>query len=42
MIKEAIKNVEGIKFNGDNITDLTYADDSVLVTGKRKNAEDDI
>src|SRR5437867_8870219 len=37
MIKEAMKNVEGIKFNGINITDLRSADDAVLVADKRKN-----
>ena len=36
MIKEAMENVEGIKFNGVNITDLRYADKAVLVTDKRK------
>ena len=30
MIKEAMKNVEDIKFNRINITDLRYADDAVL------------
>ena len=37
MIKEAMENVEGIKFNGINITDLRYADDAVLIADKRKN-----
>ena len=36
MIKEAMENVKGIKFNGINITDLRYADDAVLVADKRK------
>ena len=36
MINEAMENVEGIKFNGVNITDLRYADDAVLVADKRK------
>src|SRR5206468_4088727 len=31
MIKEAMENVEGIKFNGINITDPRYADGAVLV-----------
>src|SRR5206468_679923 len=31
MITEAMENMEGIKFNGVNITDLRYADDAVLV-----------
>ena len=37
MIKEALENEEGIKFNGVNVTNLRYADDAVLVTDKRKN-----
>src|SRR5206468_11607073 len=41
MIKDAMENVERIKFNGVNITDPRYADDAVLVADKRKNAEDD-
>src|SRR6267154_2230656 len=36
MINEAMENVEGINFNGINITDLRYADDAVLVADKRK------
>ena len=36
MIKGAMENVEGIKFNGINITGLRYADDAVLVADKRK------
>ena len=36
VIKEAMENVDGIKFNGINITDLRYADDAVLVADKRK------
>src|SRR3989442_2339383 len=36
MIKEAMENVEIIKFNGINITDLKYADDAVLVSDKTK------
>ena len=39
MIKEALKNEEGIKFNGVNITNLRYADDAVLVADKRKNMQ---
>src|SRR5437899_2451780 len=37
MIKEALENEEGIKFNGVNITDLRYADDAERVADKRKN-----
>ena len=39
MIKEAMENAEGIKFNGINITDLRYADDAVLVAHKRKTCK---
>src|SRR6267154_5867147 len=34
-----MKNMKGIKFNGINITDLRYADDAVLVAGKRKKMQ---
>ena len=39
MIKEALENEEGIKFNGVNVTDLRYADDAVLVTDKRRKIQ---
>src|SRR6267154_1743690 len=39
MIKEAMKNVDEIKFNGINITDLRHADDAVLVADKRKKMQ---
>src|SRR3989442_1471932 len=39
MINETMENVEGIKFNGVNITDLRYADDAVLVADKRKKMQ---
>src|SRR5437867_3159987 len=39
MIKEALENEDGIKFNGVNITNLRYADDAVLVADKRKNMQ---
>src|SRR5437899_7739920 len=39
MIKVALENEEGIKFNGFNVTDLRYADDAVLVADKRKNMQ---
>ena len=39
MIKEALENEEGIKFNGVNVTNLRYADDVVLVADKRKNMQ---
>ena len=34
-----MENVEGIKFNGINITDVRYADDAVLVADKRKKMQ---
>src|SRR5437867_8321975 len=39
MIKEAMENVEAIKFNGINITNLRYADDAVLMAAKRKKMQ---
>ena len=39
MIKEAMENVDGIKFNGISIIDLRYADDAVLVEAKRKKMQ---
>ena len=39
MIKDAMENEEGIKFNGINITDIRYADDAVLVADKRKKMQ---
>src|SRR6267154_4035046 len=39
MIKEAMENVEGIKFNGINITDLRYAVDAVLIADKRNKMQ---
>ena len=39
MIKEALKNEEGIKCNGVNIVDLRYADDAVLVADNRKKMQ---
>src|SRR2546425_11954513 len=39
MIKEALENEEGIKFNGVNVTDLRNADDAVLVADKRKSMQ---
>src|SRR3989442_6973412 len=39
MIKEALENEEGIKFNGVIVTDLRYADDAVLVADKRKSMQ---
>ena len=39
MMKEAIEDMEGINFNGINITDIRYADDAVLVADKRKKMQ---
>src|SRR3989442_4741566 len=39
MVNEAMENVEGMKFNGVNITDLRYADDAVLVADKKKEMQ---
>src|SRR3989442_2335477 len=39
MINEAMENVEVIKFNEVNITDLRYADDSGLVADMRKKMQ---
>src|SRR5213082_3284109 len=39
MINEAMDTVEGIVFNGVNITNLRYADDAVLITDKRKKLQ---
>jgi hypothetical protein len=37
LIREAMEDVDGIRFNGINITDLRYADDAVLVVyGRNK------
>src|SRR3989442_14486843 len=38
MINEAMENMEGIKFNGFNITDLRYFGDAVLGEDQRKNS----
>jgi hypothetical protein len=39
MIREAMEDVDGISFNGINITDLRYADDTVLVADGRKKLQ---
>ena len=39
MMKEAMEGMEGMNFNGINITDLRYADDAVLVADKRKKMQ---
>jgi len=39
MMREAMENVEGVKFNGVNITDLRYADDAALVAEGRKKLQ---
>jgi len=39
MITEALENETGIKFNGNNITNLRYADDAVLVADTKKKLQ---
>src|SRR6267154_254108 len=39
MIKEAMEGMEGVAFNGINVTDLRYADDAVLVADRRKKMQ---
>ena len=39
MIRDAMQGVEGIRINEQNITDVRYADDAVLVADKRKKMQ---
>ena len=39
MMKEAMEGLEGISFDGINITDIRYDDDAVLVADKRKKMQ---
>ena len=39
MIKEAMEDVEGIKFNGINVTDVRFADDAVSMADKVKKLQ---
>ena len=39
MITEALENKNGINFNGNNITNLRYADDAVLVADTKKKLQ---
>src|SRR5688572_11115685 len=39
MIREAMEEIEGIRFGGFNITDLSYADDAVFVADKKKKLQ---
>ena len=39
MINEAMERVQGISFNGNNITNLRYADDAVLVADTKKKLQ---
>ena len=39
MIKEAMKNVKGIKLNRINLRDLRYADNAVLIANKGKQMQ---
>ena len=36
MIAEALDELEGVKFNGVNLTNLRYADDAVILAGNEK------
>ena len=38
-MKDAMEGMEGISFNGINITDIRYAADAVLVADKRKRMQ---
>jgi len=40
MIKDALEDMSGVKFNGMNITNLRYADDAVLVADSRRKLQD--
>ena len=39
MIKEAMEGMEGVAFNGINVTNLRYADDAVLMADRRKKMQ---
>ena len=39
MMREAMEDMEGITFNGINITDIRYADDAVIMADKRKKLQ---
>ena len=39
MIVEALENESGMKFNGNNVTNLRYADDAVLVADTKKKLQ---
>jgi len=39
MIAEALEGESGVSFNGNNISNLRYADDAVLVADKKKNMQ---
>ena len=36
MIREALEGIKGIQIGGENLTNLRYADDAVLVADSRK------
>ena len=38
-MREAMDDMEGITFNGINITDIRYADDAVIMLDKRKKLQ---
>ena len=39
MINEAFENLEGIKVNGENITNVRFADDTVLLTENKNDLQ---
>ena len=39
MITEALENEKGISFNGNNISNLRYADDAVLIADTKKKLQ---
>ena len=39
MINEAMEGMEGVAFNGINMTDLRYADDAVLVADRIRKVQ---
>src|SRR5438132_5984741 len=39
MIREALEGIKGIQFGGENITNLRYADDAVLIADSRKKLQ---
>ena len=40
MIMREVKDMDGIKVNGENITNVRYADDTALISGSEKKLQD--